>query len=388
MEYRTRIDSLTDEEKSKMAEYAEKWIEIGLKTGETDWDTFDKYMPVAYEKAGLKYPKNVVRVSSPLVGALAASVAEGILKKRRDAVDDAVRGAVGQAVRGAVDGAVDGAVREAVDDAVDGAVDGAVRDAVRGAVRGAVGDAVDDAVHDAVGDAVETAISIAKKTGVSLSWHYWLGGQFWVGYWWYGIAAVNFLFDICNLKLSKDIMERAEAYRKISESVNYIWPNSDFIMVCARPVKILRDERGRLHSEAGQAIEYPDGWGLYMLHGIKFDAPLYWKIVKKEMTSKEALAIPSTDQRAIALQFIGGERLMQDFNGKIIGKDEYGELVELTDLKDSNGEPYKYLRALNPENGQYVYLRTRPEFKTAQEAEAWSYDLSRWGLNYKPISRT
>ena len=392
MEYRTRIDSLTDEEKSKMAEYAEKWIEIGLKTGETDWDTFDKYMPVAYEKAGLKYPKNVVRVSSPLVGALAASVAEGILKKRRgavrgavrDAVDGAVGGAVGDAVRGAVGDAVRGAVRGAVGGAVHDAVDGAVGDAVGGAVDGAVG----GAVRGAVDGAVETAISIAKKTGVSLSWHYWIGGQFWVGYWWYGIAAVNFLFDICNLKLSKDIMERAEAYRKISESVNYIWPNSDFIMVCARPVKILRDERGRLHSEAGQAIEYPDGWGLYMLHGINFDAPLYWKIVKKEMTSKEALAIPSTDQRAIALQFIGGERLMQDFNGKIIGKDEYGELVELTDLKDSNGEPYKYLRALNPENGQYVYLRTRPEFKTAQEAEAWSYDLSRWGLNYKPISRT
>ena len=380
MEYRTRIDSLTDEEKSKMAEYAEKWIEIGLKTGETDWDTFDKYMPVAYEKAGLKYPKNVVRVSSPLVGALAASVAEGILKKRRGAVGGAVHDAVDEAVRGAVDGAVD--------DAVGDAVRGAVRGAVGGAVDGAVGDAVGGAVRGAVDGAVETAISIAKKTGVSLSWHYWIGGQFWVGYWWYGIAAVNFLFDICNLKLSKDIMERAEAYRKISESVNYIWPNSDFIMVCARPVKILRDERGRLHSEAGQAIEYPDGWGLYMLHGINFDAPLYWKIVKKEMTSKEALAIPSTDQRAIALQFIGGERLMQDFNGKIIGKDEYGELVELTDLKDSNGEPYKYLRALNPENGQYVYLRTRPEFKTAQEAEAWSYDLSRWGLNYKPISRT
>jgi hypothetical protein len=210
-----------------------------------------------------------------------------------------------------------------------------------------------------------------------------------VGYTWYwGVAFVNFFFDICKLKLAKDIMERAEAYRRVCESVNYIWPNRDFVMVCARPTKILRDERGRLHSEIGKAIEYPDTWGLYMLHGIKFEEKLYWSIVKREITSKDAINIPSTDQRAIALQYIGGEKLMKDFNGKVVGKDEYGEVVELTDLKDTNGNPYRYLRAMNPETNELVYLRTRPEISSPAEAEAYSYDLSRWKMQYAPESRT
>lgn len=88
------ISKLTKKQEEAMPAYRDKWIEIGLRTGETDFETFDKYIPICYEKAGLKYPKNVVRVKSPLVGALAASVSEAIWKKKRDAVDGAVRGAV------------------------------------------------------------------------------------------------------------------------------------------------------------------------------------------------------------------------------------------------------------------------------------------------------
>jgi hypothetical protein len=77
-----RIDKLTEKQKRAMPGWVKKWIEIGLRTGETDWDTFDKYMPVCYAKAGIQYPKRVIRVQSPLVGALAAGVAEAILRKR------------------------------------------------------------------------------------------------------------------------------------------------------------------------------------------------------------------------------------------------------------------------------------------------------------------
>ena len=142
------------------------------------------------------------------------------------------------------------------------------------------------------------------------------------------------------------------------------------------------------HSERGPAIEWKDGLQCYFLKGIAFEKNLWQKIVDRTLTSKEALTIQSTDQRAIALQYIGGEKLMADFGGKVIGKDEYGELIELTELKDGNDQPYKYLKAFDPDKGDYIWLRTRPEFTSPAEAEAWSYDLSRWSLKYKPTSRT
>jgi len=310
----SRIDKLTEKQKAAMPAYRDMWIAKGLQTGNADWETFDKYMPICYEKAGIEYPSRIVRVASPLVGALAAAVAEGIWRKRGDAVDTAVRGAV--------DTAVDTAVRGAVDTAVRGAVDTAVGSAVRGAV------------DTAVGDAVDVAISIAKKAGVTLDWHYWLGGQFWVGGWYWGSAFLNFFFDVCKLKLTKDIMERAEAYRKINESVNYIWPNRNFVIVCDRPKIILRDSDGRLHSTEQKAIEYKDGWGLYMIHGVKFTEEQFNKA--KTATVEDILSWEDIDQRSVLLRERPVETLLENIEKKLVDKtEECGgyELWEL-DLKD------------------------------------------------------
>ena len=98
-------------------------------------------------------------------------------------------------------------------------------------------------------------------------------------------------------------MERAEAYRKVCESVNYIWPNTDFVMVCARPIKITRNNQGRLHSDTEKAIEYPDSWGLYLLNGVRFSEELWTKVVSKKMPFEEILAIKDIDQRTQAMKY-------------------------------------------------------------------------------------
>ena len=320
-----QINKLTDEQKAAIPAYVKKWIDIGLRTGKTDWDTFDKYMPICYAKAGLKYPKRVVLVNSPLVGALAAAVADKILYNRQSDRD-----------------------------------------------------AVDGAVYDAVYDAV-------RKHVIS-PWHPWLGGQFWVGNYWYGTpAVVTFFTEICGLKLKKEIEERAEAYRKICESVNYIWPNKDFVIVCARPKAINRDEKGRLHCMTGKSIEYGDGWGLYHLWGVKFDEP-EWTIYRSG-DAKKILALKNSDQRATAIRAIGGEKIIKACKGKVIGEDEFGQVIELQGMKDGNGQPYRYLVADDPAHGGKVYLRTRPDISSPAEAEAWSYALPK-DVKYKPLIRT
>jgi hypothetical protein len=166
-----RIDQLSSEQKTRMSSFAREWIERGWRTTpltEEEWALQADGMRKCYEYAGIPFPSTIVRVSSPMVGAFAAPIANYTIAKLRKhgAVHGAVRGAVGGAVRGAVGGAVGDAVRGAVGDAVhgavgdavDGAVRGAVGDAVHGAVRGAVGDAVDGAVRGAVRDAVHGAV--------------------------------------------------------------------------------------------------------------------------------------------------------------------------------------------------------------------------------------
>src|SRR3990167_4842879 len=264
-----RIDKLTDEQKSQIDAWADKWIEIGLRTGEIDLQTFTEGAKEAYGFASIPWHNNVIVVDNPLIMALAAPVAGLILNNIAivgDAVGDTVVGAVDDAVSNAVNGAVCGAVYDAVvgavgdvvgdvignavsdvignavDDAVvsavvsavggavGGAVDGAignavdvaVGDAVGGAVRGAVGGAVDDAVAGAVGDAVNVAVSNLSVDSVRKAildnYRKYLGGQFWVGGWYWGNAYVTFFRDVCDLELSQDILGRMKAYEKINTS--------------------------------------------------------------------------------------------------------------------------------------------------------------------------
>ena len=312
----TRVDKLTKAQEAQFQPWVDKWIKIGLKTGKTDWERAEECILRAYDKAKIERPKNIVRVQSPLVGALAASIADRMVKGD--------------------------------------AVDGAVRDAVGGAVDGAVGDAVGDA---------------------KLSWHYWLGGQLWVGGWWGSPAFVSFLREVCGLKLDKDIEERADIYQGLCESANYIWPNTHFIMICARPAIIMRDNQGRLHSEVGQAIEYPDGWGLYMLGGVHFDKDLWQKITSKKMSADEVMQIQDSDQREIAFSLLGPQQMLDGLKAKLIhtgikgnrlfecvnfrgtGKTEYCLLM------DDASTPRQFIKFVKPE---YVEEEKDADYVTAR----------------------
>ena len=343
-----KITELTKEQESRFPEWADKWTKIGLCTDEADWDTFEKNIRIAYDKAGVAFPNKIIRVQSPIVGALASSIAESFLK------------------HGAVGGAVDGAVGGAVDDAVHGAVGGAVHGAVLGAVLGAVHGAVDDAVRGAVGGAVK-----------NMSWHYWLGGQFWVGGWWGGPSFVSFFTDVCGLELSTDISERASAYRSICESVSYIWPNRSFVMVCNRPEWIKKDDEGRLHSQTGHAIHYRDGWGLSAWHGTVI--PDIWITDPLSLTPKIALQQKNIDKRRAACEILGWHKILKELNAVSInkhGSEMIGELFEV-DLPDSGKELFLVCCDYAGGKKRTFALNVPIEMKSAHQANSWT-----WG--YEP----
>jgi len=358
----TKITKLTKKQEEMLPVWTKKWIKIGLKTGETDWNTFEENIKVCYEKANIPFPNKIIRVNSPIVGAFASSIAKKILSYS----------AVGSAVRSAVDSAVGSAVRSAVGSAVRSAVDSAVDSAVHSAVDSAV----DSAVHSAVHSAVRSAVP-------KLEWHYWFGGQFWVGGWWGSPSFVSFFTDVCNLELEPDILQRTTAYRKICESVNYFWCNKDFVMVCARPSKINLDTLGRLHSEIEKSIEYPDGWGLYHLHGVRFEQELWNKIVKKELLAKQILQLENIEQRSQAMLIFGNENLLKELNARLISKGKprkfCGSNEEWqSELYELEGVPEKMLKYPDPSTKRIYYSFVPREIKTADEGIGWKFEAKEY----------
>jgi hypothetical protein len=121
-----RIDELTPAQQARIPEWADRWTEIGLRTGAADREKFEKAAEDFYYAAHLEWHHNVVWTPSPIVLALAAPVAAFMIELRHQGMvhDAAVRHAV-----------ADAAVRHAVgDDPVGAVLCRAVNKAVSAAV--------------------------------------------------------------------------------------------------------------------------------------------------------------------------------------------------------------------------------------------------------------
>ena len=248
-----------------MAAWADKWIEIGLTTGPADREKFAAAAEKCYKFAGLPWHGNIVWVSSPIVGALSAPIANLILngKHGHDAVNDAVNDAVGDAVRDAVGGAM-GAVKK--------------------------------------------------------DWNKYLGGQFWVSGWWYGSAYTSFFREICNLELNGDLWERALSYEEINKSVCWWFPYKNFIIAVEHPEAINRElvnpniTRGwnshRLHCDHGPAIYWPDGWSIYSIHGVRVTEQIVMR--PETLTVEQIDAETNAEVRRIMVERFGMERYVRE----------------------------------------------------------------------------
>ena len=406
-----KIDALTAEQEAQMDAWADKWIEIGLRTGDADRQKFERAAEKCYSAAGIPWHGNVVWVPSPIVMAFAAPTADFVLQKiGGNTVSGAVRGAVGDAVGDAVRDAVRGAVGDAVGGAVGGAVRDAVGDAVGGAVRGAVSGAVSGAVGGAVGGVLQH---------IGQNWYRYIGGQFWSGGYWWSAAFTSFFREICNLELDVNLWNQGIAYEETVESACWWYPHADFLMVCERPTAIHREltnpdvTRGwgshRLHCDDGPAVAFRDGWGVYAIHGVQ--VPAYVVLEPEKITWQAIDAETNAEVRRVMIDRYGPERYVVDSGASVVAA--LPENHPMQGLRSArllvksvpNDEPIVYVDLLNstpePDGSVKRYmLRVDPNAYGgdaamnvhAAAASTWrnadgSMAYSRW-KDYAPVSES
>jgi hypothetical protein len=132
--------------------------------------------------------------------------------------------------------------------------------------------------------------------------------------------------DVGGLDIGPDMSARAVAYAGTVKSACWWWPHKDFVMVCERPTHIDRDAQGRLHSLTRQAIEWPDGWGIYRVNGVT--VPDYVVTHPDQITIALIDAEANAEVRRIMLERYGLERFMRDAGAKRTHKDKTGTLYE------------------------------------------------------------
>ena len=177
----------------------------------------------------------------------------------------------------------------------------------------------------------------AKKSG--LKYHPWYGGQFWAGW----AAFTSFLVEVYGWKPDAKIARAELAYRRLAESSCYIWPNSTFCLICARPTEIHMED-GSIHRDGGLAISWPDGWGVHCLHGVRVPK---WLATDHHPEPARIQEIDNAEVRREFLRKVGVERLYNSLGGKTIDEDTFHSdtgthRYRLVDLTISNN-PWRYL---------------------------------------------
>lgn len=148
-------------------------------------------------------------------------------------------------------------------------------------------------------------------------------------------------------------------------------------VVVPMPSALCRDEEQRLHSTAGPAIAWKDGYEQFYLWGVFFKKSLWEKVVNKTLSMKELLGLENTEQRMAALKIYGAESCLEAADAKLLNKSERGN--ELYVLKDLFSEPQYALKYACPSTGRIYVSFVPPEIGidgNADKAMAWKFQLN------------
>ena len=198
--------------KAELTQHRDHWLKIGLATGPTDWEKAERGIKLAYEAAGLSAPPRIVKLRSPLEGALAAHGLNQIKKQVWGQIREQVRNQVWHQVSDQVMNQVRNQVMEQIWRQVEEQVWYQIRDQVRDQIRDQVGSPVCYGCHDA----------------------HWLA----------------------QLSIFKTVQEtkKLEGLILLAESTGWYWPYEDLVIMTERPSRILYKD------DLPVFIEYPDGW--------------------------------------------------------------------------------------------------------------------------------
>jgi len=155
----------------------------------------------------------------------------------------------------------------------------------------------------------------------------------------------------------------------------------NYAFICPPPNPILKDEQDRYHSLDKPAIGWNDGTGLFYIRGVNFPRELWERVSHRKLSVKELLKLENIEQRFIALDIYGAEKLLSECKAQLIDKSERGntlyEICELLKDRFGTSRNVKLLKYNCPSTAR-VYVSFVPdEIQTADEGMAWKFRLSK-----------
>lgn len=313
-----RIITITEEQKAKMPEWRQKWIDISMDTRPADREKAVAGIRMSYECAGHKWPGDdcVLWVDSIVVGGIVSPLIQHFLNK-----DEKLT------------------VQEAFEK---------------------VKPIFTNLKHPMIKEYNEV---------ISQGWSHYRGGNLWCAF----PARASFVRVVLGLD-DPEYVKNCIALEESHKHCGYWWPHNMFVVITERLKKISLDDQGRLHCDNGPAIQWRDNFGIYYYHNMRVPRDIIndRSSITLERISKESNA----ELRRAMMELYGTERYFNDIikkgGAKLLHEDndQYGRpraLYELPPMPQEN-EKYVVIKLTNstpePDGTFKIYIqRCHPELR-------------------------
>jgi hypothetical protein len=384
-----KIESLTARQEARFTEFVAAWTQVGLSTAPADRPGAEVAIAGMYRCAGVAPPGKIVWCGSPLSLALSRAA---ILDKRPlgtigTAVPDGIAKSVWESTEASVSDTGDAAAGYCFSDHLGHKVLMSVQDDVRASISEQVWSHVRTSISDAVWDNISDAVSVWD--GVRAAWarcasavlseavSQCIDGQHDAGL----LATYRYFHQVLDLKPQT---EKLSGYWQLAQSANMVLPHQNICWVCERRDTLKLDGEGFLHSVAGAACAYPDGFAIHAIHGVQVPAFVIER--PRDITVKKIDDEINAEVRRVMIdryrdgeEINGAAAFLRDAGGVRVDHDEKFGTLWRREISDD--EPIVLLEVINatPEpDGRFkhYWLRVPPTMTTAHEAAAWTFDRS------------
>jgi hypothetical protein len=108
----------------------------------------------------------------------------------------------------------------------------------------------------------------------------------------------------------------ADGLVKVGKSAGWWWPLQGAVVLTERPSQLHRDEEGRLHCEDGAAVLYPDGWGVWAIHGVRVTQQIVER--PETLTVKEIREESNAEVRRVMIERFTPERYLRESEATLL----------------------------------------------------------------------
>lgn len=171
--------------------------------------------------------------------------------------------------------------------------------------------------------------------------------------------------------------EKLVPLMELAKVAGWFYPFDELCILTPNPIHLNFDEENRLHDPNRKAVEYPNGWGLYVWHGVVIPNNQKHIIENPDsITVKEFEEERNAEVRRVMLERKGNEWYVKESKAQMVHEDRYGQLYKREIPGDETICMVKVKNSTPEFDGSFkdYILRVDPSVKTAHEAVAWTFE--------------